>query len=221
MVYLVQAEESELSYDMLQKLAAILKETPGVTHADATYRLRNSFGIFAFDEQTEADRVCQRFNETGIPAFIIDTLLPLSATRSLNRDQPEVDGEIQLAVAGRLNLTTQIKTTEFNPLAIQIAYPRIPIPGSGTKERTAEKTETRFCIDLFTLTTHWRAHAGNLLVLQPIVELVSSTSALLSLGLQNLLKGDKRLPIFQSEDDYEKYVKWLYQIRYSNPEGAW
>jgi hypothetical protein len=221
MVYVVQAEECELSYDLMQKLAAILKESPGVTHADATYRLRNSYGILVFDEQVEGNRVCQRFTESGVPAFLLDTLLPPAITRPLNREKPEVDGEIQLAVTGRLNLTTRTKTTEFNPLGIQVAYPRIPIPGSGITEHTTEKTEIRFYIDLFTPTTHWRAHAGNLLVLQPVVELIRSTSALLSVGIRNLLKNDKRLPIFQSEDEFDKYVKWLYQIRYSNPNGVW
>ncbi len=75
MIYVIQSEERDIPLELLQQLAAVLAETPGLTHADATYRIHNSRGILAVENRSEADRVSQRFTELGFASFILEQLL--------------------------------------------------------------------------------------------------------------------------------------------------
>ena len=118
---------------------------------------------------------------------------------------------------GRLRIVTEKKSVDINPLRMRIAYPRIPIPGSSIEEKTVKETKTRFRLDLFTLSRHWRGRAGSVVRIAEFVESLHMPGALLSKGVKQLLKGDRNIPTFREERDYERYVRWLYHIKYAAP----
>ncbi len=102
MAYIIQAEEQEITSDLLQQLAPVLlAESPGLTPADATYRIRSSHGMLVIAGKAEAMRISQRFDQLGFPNFVLDELLNPPRAEHLNVEKPELDGEVELAVSGK------------------------------------------------------------------------------------------------------------------------
>jgi hypothetical protein len=220
MIYVIQSEERDIPLELLQQLAAVLAETPGLTHADATYRIHNSRGILAVGNRSEADRVSQRFTELGFASFILEQLLTPPRPENLNLEKPNLDPDIGLAVVARLHLVTERTVREFRQrgFAIGPALAGIPIPRVRMEERTVEDSDTRFYLDLFTSSRHWRARPGVPAPIQALLGTPVVKDAYLGAGARLLLQGDSRhLPRFDDERDYDRYIMWLYQLRYARP----
>ena len=219
MVYIVQAEEQDITLDLLQQLAAVLlAESSGLTHADATYRIHSSHGILPVADKAEATRISQRFNEFGFRNFVLDELLGLPKPEHLNLEKPEVGGEVGLAVVARLRLVTERTIRSFNPrrFTLSLAVTGIPLRSSGIEERTVEESDTRDCLDLFTPGKHSRARPESSLPIQALLGNAAISNAYLSAGARSLMRGDRKsIPTFEKEDNHDKYVTWLYQLRYT------
>ena len=219
MAYLIQAdEEQEISRDLLQQLAAVLAESPELTFADATYRIHSSHGIMAIQGTEEAARISRRFNDLGFRNFVVQELLNPPRPQHLNLEKPGLDEEVGLAVAARLNFVTKQTVREFNArrFLIGMATTGIPRPGAAMDNRTVEHSDTRFCLDLLTLTKRWQARAGSSVPIQVFLADTPMPDAYLSKGAQVLKQGDHDIPTFQKDEDYDKYVTWLCQLRYAS-----
>jgi hypothetical protein len=215
MTYLIQAEERDLSFDLLQQLAKVMAESPELVLADATYELRSSHGILAVPARVEAERLSARFAALGVSTFLLDSLLEPPKPELLHLMQPRVQGAIEMAAAASLHLTTERKDVSINPLSMQVADPQIPIPGSSVQETTFEEHDSRYCFDLFTHEGHWRAEPDALALVQRFLGEADLSAAYLGAGVRSLQAGVRRLPTFASERDYDRYLTWLYQLRYA------
>jgi hypothetical protein len=216
MAYIIQAEEREITVDLVQQLAPILlAESPGLSPADATYRIRSSRGMLAIGDKAEAMRISQRFDQLGFRNFVLDELLDPPKAEHLNVEKPELDGEVGLVALAILHTVTERTVRDFDARrrSIALAITGIPLPTSGSRERTVEESDTRFCLDLFTPERHWGARPGSLVPIQAVLSTASIANAYLSSGVRSLPKGDRNLPTFGSEADYNRYVTWLYQLR--------
>jgi len=220
MIYIIQSEEQDIPLELLQQLAAVLAEAPGLTHADATYRIHNARGILAVEDRAEADRVSQGFTELGFANFILEQLLTPPRPENLNLGKPDLDPDIGLAVVAKLQVVTERTVREFKQrgFAIGPALAGIPIPRVRMEERTVEDSDTRFYLDLFTSSRHWRARPGVPVPIQALLSTVVVKDAYLSAGARVLMQGDSRhVPRFDNEKDYDKYIMWLYQLKYARP----
>jgi hypothetical protein len=215
MVYLLQAEEREISYELLQDLAMVLTESPEVVFADATRKVHTSHGIMEFESRAEAERVSARVAGLGFRTFIVDHLLAPPQPEPLDPDRTQIGEEIELGAAARVDTVSQHMVTTFNPLRMRVVYPRIPIPSSAIDEEWVEDHNTEYFLDLFAGPHHWRvkhASAG------PFIELVKGldlSNAMLGAGVRSLLADSRNLPRFDGAKDYERYLTWLYQLRYA------
>ena len=218
MAYLIQAdEEQEISQDLLQQLAAVLAESPELTFADATYRIHSSQGILAIQGTEEAARISRRFTDLGFRNFVVQELLNPPKAQHLNLEKPALDEEVDLAVAARLHFVTERTVTEFNArrYLIGLATTGIPRRGAATEKRRVEQSDTRFYLDLFTVTTRWQARAGLSIPIRVFLADTTMPDAYLSKGARVLKQGGHDIPTFQKEEDYDKYITWLWQLRHA------
>jgi hypothetical protein len=216
--HLIQAdEEQEISQDLLQQLAAVLAESPELTFADATYQIHSARGMLAIPGAEEAARISQHFNDLGFRNFVVQDLLTPPRPRHLNLEKPELDEAVGLAVAARLAVVTERTITEFNArrYVIGLATTGIPHRGAATDRRRVEQSDTRFCLDLLTPTTRWQARAGVSVPIRAFLTDTPMPDAYLSKGAGLLKQGSHDIPTFQGETDYDRYVTWLYQLRYA------
>jgi|WetSurMetagenome_2_1015567.scaffolds.fasta_scaffold193524_2 hypothetical protein len=213
MVYLIQAEEPDISFDCLQELAAALIRPPEVTFADATHLVHNAHGIFELPDTGEAERVAQAFVEVNFPTFTLESLLPLPPPKPLNLHRPEIKGGVQLAIAGQVRLVRE----ELQPKPSPALFSRVM--GLGSRSRIDESTLEHDTIwnhlEIFTDQGHWQARAEVEIVLVECLSKLTLAGAFLSVGVRHLLEKNRRLPLFNKEADYNRYVTWLYQVRYA------
>jgi hypothetical protein len=192
-----------------------MAESPELVLADATYQLRSSHGMLAFPGRAEAVRLSARFEALGVSTFLLDSLLEPPKPELLSLARPQVGEAVGLAAIAGLHLTTEHKVVSINPLRAQIAYPRIPIPGSSIEETTVEEHDSRYSLDLFTRQRHWRAQPASLVPIQEFLREADLSAAYLGAGVRKLQAGDRHLPTFASEHEYDRYLTWLYQLRYA------
>ncbi len=217
MAYVIQAEEREIGLDLLQELAAVLRdETTGLTLADTTYRIRSARGILRLEETVQADRVCRRFQELGMRCFALEKLLELPPAEHLNVTQPQIEGDIEMALAARLEMVTErvVKTTKRG-INIPMALAGLPIPTHKTQAKTVSDSDMRYALDLFTAGVRWRARPGYPLAIQELLAKVVAPQTLLGAGARGLMGREQHILTFDKEADYEKYVTWLYQVKYA------
>ena len=215
MLYLVQAKEEEIGYELLQQLAAVMAEAKEVTYADATYRIRSSYGVLGVEQKEEALRISRRFDELGFRHFVMEELLEPPAAVDLDLAASDFGQEVDLAAAAKLRLVTERTVRDINPLRMRVAYPRIPIPSSAVEERTVRRQDTRYYLDLFTPYEHWRVRTGSVVRIEEQLSKISMRRPLLGEGVRKLARGDRNIITFRSERDYDKYLKWLYQLKYA------
>lgn len=215
MYYLVQAIEEEPPYALLHQLAEAIAEQPGLVLADGLYQLHHMHGILQVPEKAEADRLFQRFTALGFDCFVMDRLLALPPAEELHFDHPTLDEPVELVVAARLEATIQHRHREFNPLAVQVAYPRIIVPSSGWQERVEEERQVTYGLDLLARSRRWHSARSSPRPAQEFLAKVEFPGALLSQGAQALAAGRHDPPTFTTPRDYEAYVTWLYQVRFA------
>jgi hypothetical protein len=83
------------------------------------------------------------------------------------------------------------------------------------EKRTVEHSDTRFYLDLLTLTKRWQARVGSPVPIQALLADTPMPDAYLSKGAKILMQGDHDIPTFQKDEDYDRYVTWLCQLRYA------
>ncbi len=217
MAYIIQAEETQIPLELLQQLAAVLlAESPDLTHADATYRIHSARGMMPVSDRAEATRISQRFAELGYQNFVVDELLDLPKAEPLNLEKPQLDEEVGLAVVARLHISTERTVTSFNVkrFSLSLALTGIPLPRAGREQKTVQDSETRYCLDLFTGRRHWKARPGSRRPIEALLGSMKTRDPYLSAGAKSLMSGERNLPTFGDEEEYGRYLTWLYQLRY-------
>jgi hypothetical protein len=214
MPYIIQAEEQDISNDLLQQLAAVLAELPELILADAIHRIHNCHGLLVVEDKIQALHISQRFTELGFPNFILEELLALPKPERLNLEKPEAAEKFDLAVAARVQITEQSTDHEYRMTGIGLAAVGLGIPRLRIEEKTVEHTDTHFFLDLFTSESHWRAQADVTLRIKTFLEKLNNPTVHLDRGADSLMKGETNLPTFRKAADYERYLSWQYQLRY-------
>jgi hypothetical protein len=209
MVYLVQAEEHEISYELLQQLAAALARPPELCLADATHRVKHAFGIFEMPDAAEAARVARGFATAGFNTMITPELFPPPPPEPLDLHHPELDGPAALAAAGELHLLREQDRWEYKPF---ISRYDAFIDKVKLDDDKIEHRKVQFSLDVFTAQRHWRVRADVALALKECLAQLDLGQARLGAGAQQLLGNNHRLPGFEKTRDYELYVSWLYQL---------
>jgi hypothetical protein len=219
MPYLILADERELPYELLVQLAQVMDESPDIVLADAMRQLRTFHGILTIADQEEAERLAARFGALGVPSFLRSTLLEVPLPKLFPLLHPRLERAIELAAIGHLKLTTEHRQIVLNPLNTQLAGTiQFPTPGSSTETITATQYDTHFTIDLFTHDHHWRGQAQALVAVQAFLKGVDLSAARLGAGVRNLQAGGRRVPAFTDEQGYERYLSWLFQLRYARQD---
>jgi hypothetical protein len=213
MVYLIQAEEAEIPYELFEKLAGIMDEAPEVAFADATYRLRAGHGILEFADREEATRLSARFAEVGYQTRLVEALQPVPEPEVLDLLQPQVPSPVELVVVAALHLHTEHKVVTYSLLRVRMAGPRFGVPGSGREENTIEEEDSRFTLDLVAAGRHLRARPGSPVGIASLLTELDLSGAYLNEGARNLQSGNHHLPTFGTEEEYARYLTWLYQLR--------
>jgi hypothetical protein len=211
MVYLLQAEEQEISLELLQQLAKVLVRLPEVAFADATHQVHMAHGIYELPDEAEAARVAKGFAAEGFPTITVPEIFPPPAPELLNR-QHLPEGKIELAAAGQVHLVKSVTETEFKAPRISLFSPILVVPGSGSKEITRERSEFLFYLEVFAGARHWRMQSGGESLLLEYLAKMDLSGALLGAGVKHLLEKNRRLPAFDKEKEYDRYVSWLYQL---------
>ena len=221
MPYLLQAEDREVSFDLFQKLAEIMDESPDVVLADATLQLHHACGILEVADPAEAARLSTRFAEVGFPTswWRSSSTSPLPSRSSLQ--EPKVEGTVEVVTVGHVEAVTEEHHLQFNPLnARMVALPFVgafPID-SGVDEFTVEHCDDHCYLDLLTRTHHYRGHV-------PQARTPSSTSSLPATSPTSpsappsarCSAGNLNITRFHNEKDYDRHVSWLYQVRFNRP----
>lgn len=215
MPYLIQGDEFEIGLDWTQRLAPVMAESSSLVLADATHRVRQSFGIIAFDEREEAERVGARFAEMGFANFVVDDLLPVPRFRLLGPGGQMPEEKIGVVALGRLLIEEKRKVREGGPLTVGISYARIPVPGAPPKETTVTRQRERYYLDLLTREKHWRVRAGTLARIVAVYTDLDVSEGYLNDGVRSLSRSDERIRAFRGERDWDRYLTWLFQVRYA------
>jgi len=211
MVYLIQAEEQEISYELLQQLASALARPPKFSLVDATHRVRHAVGVFEMPDETEAARVAKGFAAAGFNTLMTQELFLPPLTEPLNLHQPELDGPVELAVAGELHLIREQDKREYK-VFVNSPEGDFSVDPVRIGEEKLPHRQVQYCLDIFTPQRHWRGRAEVTRALQECLIRLNATTARLGAGARHLLEGNRRLPTFEKVVDYELYVSWLYQL---------
>lgn len=215
MPYLIQGDEFELDLGLMQRLAAVIAESASLVLADATHRLVNSFGIVRFQERAEAERVAARFTEMGFANFVLDELLEVPRARVLGSGAEPPEERIGVVALGRLVLEERHTVRDVGRTLVGISYVPIPLPEAGAEETTITRERMCYYLDLLTREKHWRVRSGMLPRIVEVYTEVDVSGAYLSEGVRSLSRTDRGIRTFRRERDWDRYVTWLFQLRYA------
>jgi len=216
MPYLIQGDEYELSLELIQRLGPVMAESDEIVLTDALYQLRNSFGILRFSERAEADRVAARFTEMGFANFVVDQLVEVPRARPTGPGGLMPEGQLGVVALGRLLLEERQTVRDARPRLVGISRLVIPIPGAGaSQDTTVTRERTRYYLDLGTKEERRRVDSGTLLRIVEVYTEVDVSDAYLNEGVRSLAREDESIRAFSSERDWERYVTWLYQLKYA------
>jgi hypothetical protein len=214
MPYLIQGDEFELGMDLMQRLGSVIaEESEALVLGDAMRRLRNSMGIVQFENRAEAERVAARFTEMGFANFIVDELARVPQMRLLGPGGELPQEEIGLVALGRLLLQEKQRVSDTRPRTVAISGLGIPLPG-GFEETTVTRERIRYYLDLVTREHRWRVRSSALLRIVDVYTQVDVSRAYLNAGVRSLAREDRPIRAFSSEREWERYVTWLYQLKY-------
>jgi hypothetical protein len=211
MVYLVQAEEREISFELLQQLAAVLARPPELSLADAAHRVQHAYGIFEMPDEAEAARVARGFAAAGFATITAPELFPPPPLEPLDLHHPELGGPVELAVAGELHLIREQDKWEYKVFA---ASPEgdFSVDPVRIDDDKLPHHAVQYYLDIFIAQRHWRVRTDLALALQEGLAKLDVSRARLGRGVRQLLEDGRQLPIFQKTGEYELYVAWLYQL---------
>ncbi|MFB3883022.1 MAG: hypothetical protein ACE149_17280 [Armatimonadota bacterium] len=219
MPYLIQGDEFDPTADMRERLAQVMAESGAMLLADARYRIRHAQGVLQFEGRAEAERVAARFADLGFANFLLDELLPVPRPRLVGVGGQLPQEPIGLVVLAMLSTETTRVVTEPNQLDMQVGYGVFTGLGLEVREQeTVTERKSRYLLDLFTPEQHWRVQSG---MLPRVVEVFTSldvSQAHLNEGIHSLSAGDRRMPSFSEEKGHQRYLQWLFQLRFAGQE---
>jgi hypothetical protein len=215
MVYLIQGDEVETSPELRERMAQVMAESGELTLADTRYRIRSGQGILQFHDRTEAERVAARFTEMGFANSLLDELLEPPKMRLLGVGAEIPKDPMGLVALVRLATETTRVVTDVEQMGARVGYGMIPGLGFEIEQDVVTDRDTRYVLDLYTREQHWRVKAGMLPRIVDVFTAVDVSEAYLSEGARSLSRTDRDVPTFTSEKLHEKYLMWLYQMRFA------
>jgi hypothetical protein len=216
MTYLIQGDESEIGPELRERMAQVMAASEELTLTDARYRLRNAHGILQFEDQAEAERVAAQFTEMGFANFLLDELLEVPRPRLLGVGAQIPEEPMGLVVLALLSTETTRVVADANPLSQRVGYALFTGLGyEPREEETVTERETHYWLDLFTRESHWRVRSGALPRIVDVFTALNVADAYLSEGVHSLSHDDRRVPVFPDEKEHERYLTWLYQLRFA------
>ena len=215
MVYLIQGDEIEISPEMRERMAQVMAESGELTLADTRYRMRSGQGILQFHDRAEAERVAARFTEMGFANFLLDELLEPPKARVLGVGAAIPEDPMGLVVLVRLATETTRVISDPDQMGARVGYGTIPGLGFEIEQDVVTLRETRYVLDLYTREQHWRVKSGALVRIVDVFTAVDVSEAYLSEGVRSLSRSDRSAPVFISEKVHERYLTWLYQMRFA------
>jgi len=215
MVYLIQGDEIEISPDMRERMAQVMAESGELTLADTRYRIRSGQGILQFHDRAEAERVAARFTEMGFANFLLDELVEPPRARLLGVGATIPEDPMGLVVLVRLATETTRVVRDVDQMGARVGYGMIPGLGFEIEQDVVTDRDTRYVLDLYTRESHWRVKSGALVRIVDVFTAVNVSEAYLSEGVRSLSHSDRSAPVFMSEKVHERYLTWLYQMRFA------
>jgi len=214
--YLIQGDEFEIGADLRERLAEAIVACTELTLTDARYRLRNAQGILQFGDRAEAERVSARFTEIGFANFLLDELLPVPRARLLGVGAQLPEEPIGLVALALLATEKTRVVGESSRLGQRVGYALFTgMRLEASQEETVTEREERYLLDLFTRQEHWRLRSGALPRIVDTFAALRLDDARLNEGILSLTHEDRRVPTFTDENDHERYLTWLFQLRFA------
>ena len=204
---------------MRERLAQVMAEAGAMLLVDARYRIRHAHGILQFEDHAEAERVAARFAELGFASFLLDELLPLPKPRLLGVGAQIPEEPVGLVALALLSTETRRVVADANQMDARVGYALFTGLGfEPQQDEVVTDRNTRYLMDLFTRDQHWRVQAGALPRIVDVFTALNVTDAHLSEGVHSLSQSDRRVPVFSDEKQHERYLLWLYQLRFAGQE---
>ena len=216
MTYLIQGDEVEIGPELRERMAEVIAASTELTLTDARYRLRNARGMLRFDNRAEAERVAAQFTEMGFANFLLDELLEVPRPRLLGVGAQIPEEPIGLVVLALVATKTSRVVADANPLSQRVGYALFTGLGSEPQEEeTVTTRDTHYWLDLLTRESHWLVRSGALPRIVDVFTALNLADARLSEGVHSLSHEDRRVPVFADEKEHERYLTWLYQLRFA------
>jgi hypothetical protein len=214
--YLIQGDEVEIGPELRERMAEVIAASTELTLTDARYRLRNARGMLRFDNRAEAERVAAQFTEMGFANFLLDELLEVPRPRLLGVGAQIPEEPIGLVVLALVATKTSRVVADANPLSQRVGYALFTGLGSEPQEEeTVTTRDTHYWLDLLTRESHWLVRSGALPRIVDVFTALNLADARLSEGVHSLSHEDRRVPVFADEKEHERYLTWLYQLRFA------
>jgi hypothetical protein len=239
---IVQAEETEVDFDLFERLSEILAAETGIHILDTREMVRHAFGLFLVDERY-VDRVSSRFKEAGLPNYVlkeeelvaVPPAWPVFPSVTMKRKF-----EPRLICAGVIS-TVKNKTMGMISTAGGIdpdadrAYREGGLAGVlelGRQEDTLPtptgaivmaKQIDVFSVDAVSAERHYQISdesvwAGEQRWLRTLLE--SRPDVYVSRSARIILDGRRNLKRFDSRKNYDKHVCWLMQLAFRTGASA-
>ena len=216
MVYLIQGDEFEIGSELRDRMAEVIAAATELTLTDARYRLRNARGILRFDNRAEAERVAAQFTEMGFANFLLDELLEVPRPRLLGVGAQIPEEPIGVVVLALLATETTRAVTTPARLSRRVGFGLLTgIAWAPPEEEKVTKREEHYLLDLLTRDQHWLVRSGALARIVEVFTALNLTDARLSEGVHSLSHEDRRVPVFPDEKEHERYLTWLFQLRFA------
>ena len=216
MTYLIQGDEVEIGPELRERMAEVIAASTELTLTDARYRLRNARGMLRFDNRAEAERVAAQFTEMGFANFLLDELLEVPRPRLLGVGAQIPEEPIGLVVLALVATETSRVVADANPLSQRVGYALFTGLGyEPQEEETVTTRDTHYWLDLLTRESHWLVRSGALPRIVDVFTALNLADARLSEGVHSLSHDDRRVPGFADEKNHERYLTWLYQLRFA------
>jgi hypothetical protein len=214
--YLIQGDEREIGPELRERMAQVIAACTELTLTDARYRLRNAYGILRFEDRAEAERVAARFTEMGFANFLLEELLEVPRPRLLGVGAQVPEEPIGLVVLALLSTETTRTETTPGRLSRRIGFGLFTgLAWAPPEEEKVTSREEHYLLDLFTREQHWLVRSGALPRIVDVFTALNVTDAYLSEGVRSLSRDDRRVPAFTDGKDHERYLTWLYQLRFA------
>jgi hypothetical protein len=226
--YIIQSEERDIDYDLLERLAEILSGETGIPKIDAKPQMKHSYGIFEISEEQQAKKVSEQFGKLGLDNFILreDELVTFPKIETVyNLSQVDIK-DVRLVAAGLVLKKIEKTKTRYNILGAKLYWLRFSMgefmrDNIDSMYRRVVKREIQRStyIDIFTRHRHFRMQDKNIRrVVDELISEIDIKSIYLNECIKGILEGRRGIIRFSEVRHYDRYLSWLVQLRYAKPE---